>query len=296
MVAPSDSRAVAVYCGASIGRQKAFQQAALSVAHALAAANRPLVYGGGNTGIMGVVSGAVANLEGGKVTGIIPYAIHAAGGEKDKGNGQPKSNAIADLLDEKQRGEVETIVVNSMHERKIEMAKRSGAFIGLPGGFGTFEEILEVVTWNQLNIHNKPVVLVNVLSYYNPLRELIRSGIREGFIRPENEKLVVFVDGPADHAAHETFDWGKAAVDAIDAWQHDKVSPLPFFWNKDEDSSDMTHVNGRMNEKANVGVPLEKTKVEHIETIPGLSTLPGLKLTHGWFKRVWHVRSRSGRV
>lgn len=145
---------------------------------------------------MGVVSGAVANSEGGKVTGIIPYAIFAAGGEKDKGDGKPKSNAIADLLDEKRRGEVRIlghscpgmllsvfwnadrsvallphnsdgnreyhsrytctpalaqirllltrtrqIVVNSMHERKVEMAKRVGAFIGLPGGFGTFEEV-----------------------------------------------------------------------------------------------------------------------------------------------------------
>lgn len=67
------------------------------------------------------------------------------------------------------------------------------------------------------------VVLVNVNSYYNPLRELIRNGIREGFIRRENEKLVVFVDGPSDHAAHETFDWGRAAVEAIDAWGHGKM-------------------------------------------------------------------------
>ncbi|KAF8415896.1 hypothetical protein L210DRAFT_3415189 [Boletus edulis BED1] len=293
MVAPSDSRAVAVYCAASIGHQMAFQQAAISIAHALVAANRPLVYGGGNSGIMGVVSGAVANSEGGKVTGIIPYAIHAAGGEKDKGDGHPQSNLIAEMLDEKQRGE---IVVNSMHERKVEMARRSGAFIGLPGGFGTFEEILEVITWNQLNIHNKPVVLINVFSYYNPLRDLIRTGIREGFIRPENERLVVFIDGPADHADHETFDWGRAAVDAIDAWEHAKVCTLPFYWNKDEDTSDMTHVDAHVHRKGNANIPSEKAKVEHIETIPGLSTLPGLKLTHSWFKRVWHVRSRSGRV
>lgn len=136
------------------------------------------------------------------------------------------------------------------------------------------------------------VILINVFSYYNPLRDLIRNGIREGFIRPENEKLVVFVDGPADHAAHETFDWGQAAVDAIDAWEHHKVSTLPFFWTKDEDSSDMTHVNGDTTSIGNVGVPDEKARVEHIESIPGLSTLPGLKLTHGWLKRVWHIRTR----
>jgi len=298
MVAPSHSRAVAVYCAASLGHQKGFQQAAVSVAHALVASNRPLVYGGGNSGIMGVVSGAVANFEGGKVTGIIPYAIHAAGGEKDKGDARPPTNAIAELLDEKQRGEVETIVVDSMHERKVEMAKRVGAFIGLPGGFGTFEEILEVVTWNQLNIHNKPVIIINVFAYYNPLRDLIKNGIREGFIRPENEKLIVFVDGPADHNKHESFDWGQAAVDAIDAWEHDKVSTLPFYWNKDVDTSDMTHVNlnVQMNGNVKIGVSEEKAQAEHIETIPGLSSLPGLKLTHGWFKRVWHVRSRTARI
>lgn len=295
MVAPSQSRAVAVYCAASLGHQKGYQQAAVSVAHALVASNRPLVYGGGNSGIMGVVSGAVANFELGKVTGIIPYAIHAAGGEKSKGNGQL---LVRTSVDEKQRGEVETIVVDSMHERKVEMAKRVGAFIGLPGGFGTFEEILEVITWNQLNIHNKPVIVINVFAYYNPLRDLIRNGIREGFIRPENERLVVFVDGPADHSKHESFDWGQAAVDAIDAWEHEKVSTLPFYWNKDVDTSDMTHVNVNLQANGNVriGVPEEKTKAEHLETIPGLSSLPGLKLTHGWFKRVWHVRSRSARI
>lgn len=122
MVAPTHSRAVAVYCAASFGHQKAFQQAALckqsilpsypfnsallAIAHALVAANRPLVYGGGKSGIMGVVSGAVANSEGGKVTGIIPYAILAAGGEKDKGNGYPTSDSVAETLDEKRRGEV----------------------------------------------------------------------------------------------------------------------------------------------------------------------------------------------
>ncbi|KAF9244227.1 hypothetical protein BU15DRAFT_42345 [Melanogaster broomeanus] len=284
MVAPSNSRAVAVYCAASFGNQKAFQTAAVSVGHALAASNRPLVYGGGNSGLMGIVSSAVANCDGGKVTGIIPYAILAAGGEKDKGNGQARSNSIAEVLDEKRRGE---IVVNSMHERKVEMAKRVGAFIGLPGGFGTYEEIMEVVTWNQLNIHNKPVIVLNVMSYYTPLRDLIKNGVREGLIRPQNEKLVMFVDGPADHKDHENFDWGQAALDAIDAWEHDKVSTLPFFWNKDVDSSDMTVPIG--NGKAG----MQGTTFSGLH---GLHGLHGLKLPNGWFKKVWHARTRSGQL
>ncbi|KAG2115524.1 hypothetical protein DEU56DRAFT_748519 [Suillus clintonianus] len=275
MVAPSNSLAVAVYCAASLGKQNAFQVAALSLGHALAEANRPLVYGGGNVGIMGIVSGAVIN-EGGQVTGIVPYAIHASGGEKDKGNGVAKTESVAEALDEDRRGQ---IVVDSMHERKIEMAKRVGAFVGLPGGYGTFEEILEVVTWNQINIHNKPVILLNVLSYYNPLRELIRNGVREGFIQPHNEKLCVFVDGPADHKDHESFNWGQAAVDAIVAWQHDQVQPLSFHWTKDSDTS--TIPNGKAN----------------IKSMNGISGgLYGLKTTNAWLKRVWHNRSRSGRL
>ncbi|KAH7910615.1 hypothetical protein BJ138DRAFT_1135910 [Hygrophoropsis aurantiaca] len=262
MVAPSNSPAVAVYCAASIGKVKAFQLAALSLGHALASARRPLVYGGANTGIMGVISGAVLD-GGGKVTGIIPYAIYAAGGEKDKGDGVVKAASVAEALDERRRGE---IVVNSMHERKVEMAKRVGGFVGLPGGFGTFEEILEVITWNQLNIHNKPVVLLNVHSYWEPLRELIRNGIREGLIRPQSERLVVFVDGPADHAQHETFDWGQASLNALNSWQPDQVQPLPFYWTHDVDSSDMS--------KVPVPVPESPQKV-------------------GWLRKVWHVRARS---
>lgn len=272
MVARSPSRAVAVYCAASLGKQKAFQAAALSLGYALSIEDRPLIYGGGNSGLMGVVSGAVSKSEG-KVTGIIPYAIFAAGGEKDKGNGRATAHTVSEVLDDTQRQEIETIVVNSMHERKVEMAKRVGAFVGLPGGFGTFEEILEVITWNQLNIHNKPVVLLNVLSYYNPLRELIKNGIQEGFINPRNEHLVIFVDGPADHKEHEAFDWGKAALEAIDSWQYDKSQILPFHWNKDEDTSDLTNVKAEMN-----GTP---------------PMLHALRATNGWLKRVWHVRVRS---
>ncbi|KIK81214.1 hypothetical protein PAXRUDRAFT_198462 [Paxillus rubicundulus Ve08.2h10] len=271
MVAPSESRSVAVYCAASFGEQKAFRQAAVSLAHALVAANRPLVYGGGNSGTMGIISDAVANLEGGKVTGVIPYAILAACGEKEKAKGQVRPISIAEALSEG----METIVVNSMHERKIEMTERVGAFVGLPGGFGTFEEILEAVTWNQLNIHNKPVIVLNVLSYYNPLRDLIKNGIREGFIRPESEKLIVFVEGPADPYEHEDYDWGTAALKAIDAWEHDNVSTLPFYWTKGIDSSGIGEGASNWNGKAEING----------ETIPGPHGLYGLKLTDGWFGR-----------
>ncbi|TDL27648.1 hypothetical protein BD410DRAFT_819006 [Rickenella mellea] len=204
MTSEARPSAVAVYCGSSPGKQPAYQNAAKSLAHALVRSQRPLVYGGGSKGIMGVVSGEVVRL-GGKVTGVIPYAMVAAGGENEK-----TANGLANGSH---------IIVDSMHLRKVEMAKRVGGFVGLPGGFGTFEELFEVTTWTQLGIHNKPVILTNVLGFFNPFRELIRNGIREGFILPKNEQFVIFVDGPQDISEHESFDWGSAVVSILDSWK-----------------------------------------------------------------------------
>ncbi|CAA7267891.1 unnamed protein product [Cyclocybe aegerita] len=217
--------AVAVYCGSSTGRYLAFTAAAASVGRALAIDGRLLVYGGGSKGIMGVVSGAVLG-QGGEVIGVIPKAMLIGGGEGDKGD-----NPLCVDLNEVGRGK---IVVESMHERKVEMAKRVEGFIGLPGGFGTFEEVLEVTTWSQLGIHDKPVVLLNVLSFWEPLRVLIKSSIDAGFIRPASESLVLFVDGPAAPEDHESFDWGKAALDALKAWKGRQSKPL-FDWSKKDE-------------------------------------------------------------
>jgi len=219
----SSSTAVAVYCGSSLGTEKAFSSAAISLGHAIADARRPLVYGGGSKGIMGVVSGAVLE-RGGEVTGVVPYAMVAAGGELDKGEA-----SLAVDLEEAGREKIENIVVDSMHERKVEMAERVAGFFGLPGGFGTFEEVLEVTTWTQLGIHNKPVVLLNVLSFFEPLRQLINNGITYGFIKPASKDLIIFVDGPSSHAEHETFNWGEAALQVLDGWQRDAYSGL-FDW------------------------------------------------------------------
>lgn len=221
---PSQKSAIAVYCGSSIGSQSAFSAAAVSLGHALALAGRTLVYGGGSKGLMGVVSAAVL-VNGGKVIGVLPHAMVAAGGEGEK------VDNTRIYLNEVGREEVETILVGSMHERKIEMAKRVNGFIGLPGGFGTFEEVLEVTTWTQLGIHDKPVVLLNVLSFWEPLRALIKGSIDAGFIKPESERLIIFVDGPVDIKDHENFDWGKAALEALDNWEGGSTSPL-FDWSK----------------------------------------------------------------
>ncbi|KAF7985006.1 hypothetical protein HWV62_9994 [Athelia sp. TMB] len=281
------TRAVAVYCGSSIGTQKAYQLAALcmsdrhknwtrtlinhqnlALGQALAAFKSPLIYGGGSKGIMGIVSGAVLD-NGGDVTGVIPAAMLAAGGEGDKGNGGIKSPAVDVVLNEHGREKVQSsmyaqletllrmniylisvtaqVIVGSMHERKVEMASRARGFVGLPGGYGTFEEVLEAITWTQLNIHTKPVVVLNVLNFYEPLRALVRQGVSEGFIEPQNEQLVVFVDGPSMGSAEETewkaaqesFDWGTAAIEALDRWADDtRGIKKKFTWDWSKSVSD----------------------------------------------------------
>ncbi|KDR81489.1 hypothetical protein GALMADRAFT_134921 [Galerina marginata CBS 339.88] len=220
---------IAVYCGSSTGQHRAFSAAAHSLGVALSAADRSLVYGGGSKGIMGIVSGSVLR-NGGKVVGVLPRAMVAEGGEGEKvGNANVHLNEVG-------REKVETILVDSMHERKVEMAKRADGFVGLPGGFGTFEEVLEVTTWSQLGIHDKPVILLNVLSFWDPLRTLIKNSIDAGFIKPASERLIIFIDGPPRLEDHELFDWGNAAIEALDNWKRGQTKPL-FEWPNRMDAS-----------------------------------------------------------
>ncbi|KAJ7711283.1 hypothetical protein B0H16DRAFT_1343905 [Mycena metata] len=203
-------KAVAVYCAATFGKQPAYRSAATSLGTAIAKAKISLVYGGGTYGLMGLVSDAV--LEGGcSVTGIIPRSISISGSE-----GTPKEDSYANA---NERPTLKEIIVNSMTERKSEMAKRVDGFFGLPGGFGTIDEIVDVITWTQRNLYSKPIFLINVLSYYEPLRQIIRNGIEENFIPEINESFVIFIDGPEAHGEHEAFDWGAAAISAFEAWE-----------------------------------------------------------------------------
>ncbi|KAJ7581506.1 hypothetical protein C8J56DRAFT_960237 [Mycena floridula] len=218
-------RALAVYCGSYSGNKKAYFNAGQSLGKALARSDYRLVYGGGSSGIMGAVSSATLEA-GGKVTGVRPYAMVRAGGEGEK--------AAASELANNDR--LEEIVVDSMHARKVEMARLSRGFIGLPGGFGTFEEVMEVTTWTQIGIHTKPVVLLNVLGFYEPLRQLIQGGIEAGFITPKNKDLITFIDGPESHAEHEDYDWGAAGVNAIDNWKGGIAPPL-FDWSENQDGT-----------------------------------------------------------
>lgn len=160
---------ICVFCGSSSGRRAAYVEQARLLGQSMAAKGIGLVYGAGGIGLMGETANAVFEA-GGEVTGIIPYALAT----KERAN--PK-------------GEVR--VVNTMHERKAMMANLSDAFIAMPGGFGTFEELMEIITWGQLGIHQKPIGLLNVAGYYDPLLAMIDRAIEEGFILPRYRNLLV---------------------------------------------------------------------------------------------------------
>ncbi|KAJ9550203.1 hypothetical protein OSB04_014248 [Centaurea solstitialis] len=164
---------VCVFCGSSSGKRDVYGDAAIELAQELVAKRLDLVYGGGSIGLMGLVSQAV-HCGGGHVLGIIPRALM---GKEKTGESIGEVKAVAD-----------------MHERKAEMARNSDCFIALPGGYGTLEELLEVITWAQLGIHDKPVGLLNVDGYYNYLLTFIDKAVDDGFIKPSQRHI--FVSAP----------------------------------------------------------------------------------------------------
>lgn len=169
-------RRVCVFCGSSRGSRPAYEAAARETGALLAARGSGLVYGGGNVGLMGAVADA-ALAAGGEVIGVIPEALV----------GWEVAHA----------GLTELRVVASMHERKALMADLSDAFIALPGGFGTFEELCEVLTWSQLGFHAKPCGLLNVEGYFDPLLALFNRAVEERFLRPAHRTLALEERDPA---------------------------------------------------------------------------------------------------
>lgn len=152
---------ICVYCGARPGVQAEFTQAAKAVGTWIGEHQGQLVYGGGNNGLMGVVADAT-QAAGGRVVGVIPHAL----AEKEFAR-----HACDELH-----------MVDTMHQRKHMMAERADAFLALPGGIGTFEELFEVWTWRQLGFHNKPIGLLNVAHYYDGLTRFMQHTIQEGFV------------------------------------------------------------------------------------------------------------------
>jgi len=163
-------RRICVFCGSSAGENPAYAAVARELGRTLADRGIGVVFGGGKVGLMGVLADA-ALAAGGEVIGVIPDALVA--------------REIAHT------GLTKLHVVRSMHERKTLMADLASAFIALPGGYGTFEEFFEAVTWTQLGIHHKPCGLLNIDGYYDPLLALIEHAVSDGFIREENRALVL---------------------------------------------------------------------------------------------------------
>ncbi|MBO9665978.1 MAG: TIGR00730 family Rossman fold protein [Bdellovibrio sp.] len=167
---------ICVYCGANSGNNPEFAKAAKELGHLIAAHKIELVYGGGKAGLMGVVADAVIEKQG-TVIGIIPQSLVRQ---------EHAHHEITELR-----------VVNSMHERKATMASMADAFIALPGGFGTLEEMFEVLTWSQIGYHEKPVALVNTAEYYTHLRTFVDHAISTGLIRQEYARYFQVAETPA---------------------------------------------------------------------------------------------------
>ena len=163
-------KAIAVYCGASLGADPVYAEAARELAAVLVSHNLGLVYGGGNVGLMGVIADEVLQL-GGEATGVIPRALL----EREVGH----------------TGLTRQFVVKDMHERKAMMAELADGFIAMPGGLGTLEELFEMLTWAQLGIHSKPVGLLNVNGFYDGLIGFVDHQQAAGFVRPAHAGLMM---------------------------------------------------------------------------------------------------------
>lgn len=176
---------VCVYAGSNPGLDPAHAEAARALGRLLAAQGTELVYGGGKVGLMGVVADAVLEA-GGRAVGIIPEHL--------------------DRREVAHRGLTELVVVGTMHERKTQMAERSDAFVALPGGLGTVEELVEAATWTQLGIHHKPVGLLDSAGYWAPFDAFLEHSVAAGFVRPEHRLGIVRDGDPA------------ALLTALEAW------------------------------------------------------------------------------
>jgi uncharacterized protein (TIGR00730 family) len=177
---------VCFFAGSSPGADPAFAEAAAALGTAIARRGMGLVYGGASLGLMGVVADA-ALAAGGEVVGVIPRAL----GRRELAH----------------RGLSELVVVDSMHERKALMASRADAFAALPGGIGTLEELIEVLTWTGLRIHDKPVGVLDVAGYWAPLAALLDHAVDQRFLRPEHRADLLSATDP------------EALLDALAAWE-----------------------------------------------------------------------------
>lgn len=168
-------RSICVFCGSSPGRNSTYQTAAVELGRLLAEKKLNLVYGGGNIGLMGEIAQSVIT-SGGSAVGVIPQFL-------------VEKELVYDKL-------TEIRVVETMHERKAIMAELADAFVAMPGGFGTLEETVEVLTWAQLGLHEKPIGLLNIDGYYRHLNHFFDHMIAEGFLLGEYKDMLLVEDSP----------------------------------------------------------------------------------------------------
>src|SRR3954466_583412 len=166
---------VCIFCGSSAGKDAVYADAARETGEIIARAGHTLIYGGGNVGLMGIVADAALSA-GGKVIGVIPDFLI----KREVGH----------------RGLTELIEVRSMHERKKKMADLTDAFVALPGGWGTLDELAEILTWRQLGLINQPIGLLNINSFFSPLVSQMETMLENGFIRVENIKFLTVENSP----------------------------------------------------------------------------------------------------
>ncbi|MBC8137929.1 MAG: TIGR00730 family Rossman fold protein [Fibrella sp.] len=171
----SPPRRVCIFCGSSFGSHPDYREAAESFARLLAANNIGIVYGGASVGLMGAVADA-ALAAGGEVIGVLPHSMMA------REIGHPDLSALH--------------LVDTLHERKAKMAELSDAFVALPGGLGTFEEIFEVFSWTQIGLHQKPCALLNTSGFYDGLLTFLKTSVAAGFVRPESHALLIAESEP----------------------------------------------------------------------------------------------------
>lgn len=168
-------KSICVFCGSNAGHNPLYREQAESLGQLLAARGITLIYGAGNIGLMGAVADACL-AAGGEVIGVIPQALMGR-----EVAGRPVEHRTLTRLE----------VVDSMHTRKARMAELAEGFIALPGGFGTFEEFCEILTWGQLGFHSKPMGLLNVNGFYDPLLAMFDRAVSDGFLRPQNRAMAL---------------------------------------------------------------------------------------------------------
>lgn len=193
-VTPQPTKTICVFCGSSFGNSAAFATEASKLGQLMASKNYGLVYGGGTTGLMGAIAKSIAS-NNVYVHGIIPDALvskeRVSSEDIDKINDQIKNSV------NNHKGETplddsygKTTIVSDMHTRKKLMGQEADAFIAMPGGFGTLEELFEITTWSQLGIHQKPIILFNMNGFYDELIVFINKSIKNGFISENNGKIL----------------------------------------------------------------------------------------------------------